>query len=133
MVGDAIKQPGENWTSSDGCTFFACERFGDQLSVTTQQESCPSLEDCPEDKVYVKGCCKHCNVTIENQVRCAPEAMPERKTVGIVKQHGLHGVCTNKGPIEGFMECLGNCESMTTFNTGEFNFCVPVSENVGKC
>lgn len=65
VVDGVLKQAGENWTSSDGCTFYSCEQFGDQFSVVTQQESCPEIEEC--EHVYVKGCCKHCNVTAEPQ------------------------------------------------------------------
>lgn len=67
IVGDELKQKDENWTSPDGCTTFTCEYLGDQFVVSSQQESCPSIDDCPQENVYVKGCCKHCNLTTSSQ------------------------------------------------------------------
>lgn len=59
--------PNENWTSADNCTNFTCEKFGDQYSVLSVQETCPALEYCPEDRMYVKGCCKLCNITSDSK------------------------------------------------------------------
>lgn len=67
VVDDVLKKPGENWTSSDKCTTYTCEQFGDQFSVSSQQESCPDLADCPVENIYTKGCCKYCNITTEAQ------------------------------------------------------------------
>lgn len=58
-----MKKPGENWTSEDTCTIFSCDKDGDQFSVSSHQESCPNIDDCPEENIYSKGCCKHCNIT----------------------------------------------------------------------
>lgn len=63
IVDEKLKKPGENWTSPDNCTTFTCEQFGNEFIVSSQQESCPSLENCPEENIYIKGCCKHCNIT----------------------------------------------------------------------
>lgn len=67
VVDGVVKEAGTNWTASDGCTFYSCEQFGDQFSVATQQESCPSLDDCPQEKIYTKGCCKHCKESSDSQ------------------------------------------------------------------
>lgn len=63
LLNGELKQKGENWTSSDNCTVFTCEFLGDQFTVSSQQEACPSIDDCPEENIFVKGCCKQCNVT----------------------------------------------------------------------
>lgn len=67
VVEGVLKMPGENWTSSDKCTTFSCEHLDDQFSVSSQQESCPDVDDCPVENIYVKGCCKYCNAASEPQ------------------------------------------------------------------
>jgi len=117
LVDEQLKKPGENWTSTDNCTMYACEVLGDQFVVSSQQELCPSLEDCPDENIYVKGCCKHCNITSLPQTICSPEAIELSKTVGIIKSsRSSHGECSNKLPIEAFTECIGSCHSSTFFN-----------------
>ncbi|KAJ8974052.1 hypothetical protein NQ317_002298, partial [Molorchus minor] len=67
VVDGTIRQPGDNWKSTDNCTTYTCDNFNDQFVVSSQQESCPSLEDCPEENIYVNGCCKYCNLTSKDQ------------------------------------------------------------------
>lgn len=64
VVNDELRNPGENWTSPDTCTTFTCEETEDhQFSVSSFYESCPNVDDCPEENIYTKGCCQYCNVT----------------------------------------------------------------------
>ncbi|KAJ3643777.1 hypothetical protein Zmor_026489 [Zophobas morio] len=117
VVDDELKKPGENWTSPDNCTTYTCENFGDEFTVMSQQESCPSLEDCPQENIYVKGCCKHCNITSGAQKTCAIEALPLNETIELIKvTQETHGDCVNKKPIDDFTECVGICQSSTTFD-----------------
>jgi hypothetical protein len=63
VVKDELKKPDEKWMSPDNCTTYTCNSLGGELMVSSEQETCPSLEDCPEKNVYSKGCCKYCNIT----------------------------------------------------------------------
>lgn len=67
LVDDELKKPGDKWASPDGCTLYTCERIGNQFTVSTFQESCPNVDDCPEENIYFLGCCKHCNFTVVDQ------------------------------------------------------------------
>ncbi|RZC42307.1 hemocytin, partial [Asbolus verrucosus] len=119
VVGDDLREPEETWTSSDNCTTYTCENLSGQFMVSSNQESCPSLEDCPEENIYTKGCCKHCNITSAPQKLCAPEAIALNKTIGLIKTHHdpPRGRCVNKDPINSFMECIGSCHSSTFFDS----------------
>lgn len=60
--------PNETWTAPDNnCTKFTCKVFGDEFLTASQQETCPELEDCPKENIYMKGCCQFCNKTAESQ------------------------------------------------------------------
>lgn len=89
VVDGVVKQAGENWTSSDGCTLYSCEQFGEQFSVATQQESCPAIDDCPEEDIYVKGCCKHCNITSESQGMTVEQVEARVIMIFVVQQYGV--------------------------------------------
>lgn len=117
IVDDVLKLAGESWLSPDNCTTFTCENIGGQFIVSSQQESCPSIDDCPAENIYVKGCCKHCKIDTSSQVLCSPEALPLEKTIGIIKtQRYPNGNCINRQPISNFTECVGSCQSSTSFN-----------------
>ncbi|EFA10333.2 hemocytin [Tribolium castaneum] len=118
VVDERLKKAGESWTSPDNCTTYVCEQFGDEFIVSSQQESCPSLEDCPEENIYIKGCCKHCNITSGSQQQCSAEAIPLNKTISLISAHKSdHGKCVNKKHIHKFTECVGSCHSATFFDT----------------
>ena len=117
VVDEEIKQPGQNWTSPDGCTTFSCEKSYDQFTVASMLETCPNIEDCPIEDVYTQGCCQLCNYTRMALVNCIPQEMSPDKTVGIISaQRAAHGNCINKEPIKGLTECVGSCSSSTMFN-----------------
>lgn len=67
VADSEIRQSGESWLSFDNCTTFTCENFDNQFMISSSQESCPSLEFCPEENIYVEGCCKRCNQTSASQ------------------------------------------------------------------
>lgn len=68
VVDGILKMPNETWTAPDNnCTKFTCEVFGDEFLTASQQETCPELEDCPKENIYMKGCCQFCNKTAESQ------------------------------------------------------------------
>jgi von Willebrand factor len=117
VVKDELKKPDEKWMSPDNCTTYTCNSLGGELMVSSEQETCPSLEDCPEKNVYSKGCCKYCNITSAAQIKCGSEEIALNKTVGLVTAHrGEHGKCVNKKAIPSFKECIGICHSSTSFN-----------------
>ncbi|KAL1513261.1 hypothetical protein ABEB36_002690 [Hypothenemus hampei] len=117
IVNNTLKSPNETWKSPDGCTTYSCENFDGQLLVSSNQESCPSIDDCPKNNVYILGCCHYCNLTTESKSLCTPQPMKLSKTVQLieVKRHE-NGKCVNKHAIRNFTECIGTCHSSTSFN-----------------
>lgn len=117
IVSNELKKPGETWMSDDGCVTYSCENLAGQLLVSSHQESCPSLGECPSENVYMKGCCKYCNITSEPMSLCSPQAIHLEKTVGLIKVVSKdNGKCINKHPVKHFTECIGTCHSSTFFN-----------------
>lgn len=53
--------------SADNCTTYACERINDQFLVSSTKVVCPDISSCPDENIYIKGCCKYCNLTAESQ------------------------------------------------------------------
>ncbi|XP_066254573.1 hemocytin [Euwallacea similis] len=118
IINEDLKQPNETWKSEDGCVTYSCDNLGGQLLVSSHHESCPSLNDCPEENVYTKGCCQYCNVTTGQEMNlCSPQALQPNKTMGLIKVHrAKNGICVNREPIKDFNECVGTCHSSTFFN-----------------
>ena len=55
---------------------------------------------------------------------CAIEAIPLNETIELIKvTPETHGDCVNKKPIDDFTECVGICQSSTTFDKSMFFFC----------
>ncbi|XP_059615285.1 hemocytin [Phlebotomus argentipes] len=91
---------GSTWRSSDNCTTFRCEMKDGQFYIVSEQESCPDVHDCPQEKRYTKGCCVFCQPEISDQKKCIPEVHSESDTVGLVTQSTPdHGQCTNLTPL----------------------------------
>lgn len=58
---------GDQWKSSDNCTTFKCIEMNDQMVVTSMQETCPDISDCPMPLRYFKGCCQFCKEVPQEQ------------------------------------------------------------------
>ncbi|KAG8238938.1 hypothetical protein J437_LFUL000776 [Ladona fulva] len=111
--------PGTKWTTDDGCTSHICEQKGEQLQITSFEEKCPSVDDCPPENIIFDKCCKRCNATEKcpPQGICAPVDVDPDLTKGVVDENkDFHGRCLNPDPVPGFKECKGNCHSSTFFD-----------------
>ncbi|XP_025836286.1 hemocytin-like [Agrilus planipennis] len=119
VLNDTLKYANDEWKSEDGCITFRCEFFNDQMAVTRSEESCPNIDNCPPQDVYIKNCCKHCNITNGvSQVSCESREINPKETVGLVNvNRPSHGNCANKYELKNFKECSGRCHSSTVFNS----------------
>ncbi|CAG9772868.1 unnamed protein product [Ceutorhynchus assimilis] len=117
IVNDELKAPADTWKSEDGCVTYSCDKLGGQLLVSSNHESCPSIEDCPNENIYTRGCCRYCNVTVEQMTLCSPQPIQLEKTIKMIQvTRHENGKCFNKHPIRDFTECVGTCHSSTFFN-----------------
>ncbi len=55
-----IYNVGDMWKSKDGCTFSECVWKGDSVSVLSYKKTCPAVENCPKEKIFLKDCCSYC-------------------------------------------------------------------------
>ncbi|CAH1404838.1 unnamed protein product [Nezara viridula] len=105
------------WNSEDNCTTFTCLLNDNQVQVVSSKQSCPAIEDCPNEDIYFDGCCKQCNRTKpEPQSECTTEPVPLNSTIRMIHTvSDEHGPCVNTEPI--FMNhCKGVCDSSTEFD-----------------
>ncbi|XP_069683352.1 hemocytin isoform X2 [Periplaneta americana] len=119
VVGDRLHQPGDAWSSDQGCTNHTCDNI--TLTVLTHMTTCPSVLDCDASLVYNDGCCDRCKETpVPSLVvngSCKAENVPLEETVGLIKTvRKTHGTCINKDAIPRFTHCNGLCHSRTVFN-----------------
>ncbi|KAF5285691.1 hypothetical protein FQR65_LT13076 [Abscondita terminalis] len=116
VVDGALRQPAENWTSTDGCITYFCDKVKDQFMIASMQESCPDIEGCPVEDITVKGCCEVCSYS-RSQANCIVQEMPVAKTKELIAvEHAPHGMCSNRRIINGLTECVGTCSSHTMYN-----------------
>lgn len=55
------------WKSKDQCRFFECasNHVGDgivEAKVVSYQKSCPKIDNCPTNQIYIKDCCSYCQM-----------------------------------------------------------------------
>lgn len=115
--------PGQTWPEpGNNCTQYSCVKVNNLYLISKSEETCPSIESCPENERYKKGCCYFCkptprDLTIDSG-KCEPKPRVTAATVGLIKQTKVgHGPCVNKEQISNFTECKGGCNSGTRWNT----------------
>ncbi|XP_039283049.1 LOW QUALITY PROTEIN: hemocytin [Nilaparvata lugens] len=106
------------WYSDDNCTTYTCSAELDQVFISSSQQLCPPLEDCPEENIIKDGCCQKCNQTTPlAQSICAPESLPANETLKLIRHLDVkHGLCQNIEVLDNFTECRGACDSYTYYN-----------------
>lgn len=58
---------GDIWKSKDKCQFYECagNQFADDIieaKVISYRKSCPKLNNCPSNEIYMKDCCSYCQI-----------------------------------------------------------------------
>ncbi|XP_050525527.1 hemocytin [Daktulosphaira vitifoliae] len=121
VMQNKIYAENETWTYDNNCTTHICTKSEfNEFNIVSVYQSCPNIGDCPENKIYIDGCCERCNNTeipVSDKVLCAPESLPLNQTVGLItEENPFHDFCANIDAIVGFTECRGMCDSYTYFN-----------------
>lgn len=70
VIGTEVYAPGQDWSTTDNCTTFTCNKVNNQLVVTTSQPTCPDISGCPEKLRYFDKCCTMCKPIVEDQSKC---------------------------------------------------------------
>ncbi|XP_077495549.1 uncharacterized protein LOC144106577 isoform X2 [Amblyomma americanum] len=115
---------GSRWNStSHPCYVASCEQHDDSVRTVYNSPSCPPVpKRCPKDHVvWDEGhCCQKCNITTVSEEVCSPAPLEPQDTLRLFSyRHPKWGLCVNTEPVQGAMECAGNCESHAYFATGE--------------
>lgn len=63
--GNKTYEIGEMWKSVDECTFYECskEQLEDDVvgaKMTSYKKSCPSVGNCPLNRIKTRNCCEYC-------------------------------------------------------------------------
>ncbi|XP_050345304.1 hemocytin [Nymphalis io] len=117
VVGDELKEPGTTWQSADNCTTFTCEGAEGEVYTTSALHPCPDVSACAPEDLVNETCCQVCKEKPSSLSTCVPKPMPKSETVGLIRVHmGVHGLCVNNEPLDGFQECRGSCDSGTLYN-----------------
>lgn len=117
VVDDKLVAPGTTWQSQDNCTTYSCDKSGEEVFVTSMRQSCPDISLCGPENIVNGTCCPMCEEPAQALSKCAPKSTPNSKMTGIIRKHiRPHGLCINKEPIAGLMDCEGSCDSSTAFN-----------------
>ncbi|XP_070397542.1 SCO-spondin-like [Dermacentor albipictus] len=114
---------GTRWNSTIyPCYVASCEQQGDSVRTVYNSPSCPPVpKRCPKDMVVwdENHCCQKCNITTVSEEVCSPAPMDLQQTLRkFTYRHQKWGLCINTEPVQGAMECAGNCESHAYFATG---------------
>ncbi|KAL3219654.1 hypothetical protein MRX96_030208 [Rhipicephalus microplus] len=135
---------GTRWNSTVyPCYAASCEQHGDSVRTVYNSPSCaPVPKKCPKDMIVwdENQCCQKCNVTTVSEEVCSPAPMELQQTLNMFTyRHQKWGLCVNTEPVQGVMECAGNCESHAYFATGnsedfqsDCKCCKPLTWNTVK-
>ncbi|KAL1438755.1 hypothetical protein MTO96_047684 [Rhipicephalus appendiculatus] len=115
---------GTRWNSTIyPCYVASCEQHGDSVRTVYNSPSCaPVPKKCPKDMVVwdENHCCQKCNITTVSEEVCSPAPMELQQTLKkFAYRHQKWGLCVNTEPVQGALECAGNCESHAYFATGD--------------
>ncbi|XP_075729139.1 uncharacterized protein LOC119164825 isoform X2 [Rhipicephalus microplus] len=115
---------GTRWNSTVyPCYAASCEQHGDSVRTVYNSPSCaPVPKKCPKDMIVwdENQCCQKCNITTVSEEVCSPAPMELQQTLNMFTyRHQKWGLCVNTEPVQGVMECAGNCESHAYFATGD--------------
>ncbi|XP_072943853.1 hemocytin-like [Epargyreus clarus] len=117
IVAGVLYEPGKEWKSEDNCTTYTCNNETNEMYVTSAEQQCPNLSECPLDDRVKEGCCEVCKQKPQSLSKCAPMPVPAQATVGAVRvQLAPHGLCLNRAPVRGLRECRGTCDTPTEYN-----------------
>jgi len=110
------REIGQEWKVGV-CKTARCARGpagGAELEM--DMETC--MTDCPAGSEYlpVEGaCCGRCSKPSQD---CTTVAGHGGKVGSVQLQVPGHGLCSNRAPVEGWVECLGHCTSSAGYNPG---------------
>jgi len=117
VVDNKLYSIGEEWSSVDNCTQFACNIKDGQTFISTMAPTCPDISTCSPAQRYNDGCCEKCKLEALTQHNCLPASLAESQTVGLIRiQIPGHGTCKNVNAVRGITQCSGTCSSGTKFD-----------------
>jgi hypothetical protein len=90
-----IHKVGDVWKSDDNCTFNECSLDADNKpSITSYRKSCPKLQPCHPNNIYIDDCCQYCNTTQKNkEARVSSEHDVDIMNYETYKIHPCHRDC----------------------------------------